>query len=472
MTRDDFLAALRECPLIVSAQASDESPVAHPEILQRMALASVQQGVKIVRMEGPEAIQRTKKATGALVIGLIKRKYHDSEIYITPTLAEVDSLIIAGCEAIALDGTSRARPKGASLRQLISRIHEARLVAIADCDTLESAEAAAQEGADIVSTTLAGYTADRDMTDGPDLEVVRQIAASGAVPVLGEGRYAERWQIEAALRCGAVGVVVGSAINDPVKTTEMLMPHASAKDNVGAVDLGGTWMRFGLFSPEWKLIHVEKEHIDRSREGRIDWIKAQIAASQVVALGVSSGGTIHPETGEVWEAKAIIPEHVGTRFNSSAFGIPTVALNDGLATAWGHACLPQFAGKRVATLALGTGVGFGFVSEGKLWMGKRGEYARINDLPSRHGNIEQLLGGAYLGETPSEDQQQKAIEAFHTALQIARTTLFPDVIVVSGGVGLSKFLSMDIARQRLVESPFGEDAGLFGASALALYPPR
>lgn len=459
----DLLSLLRESPLVASVQASEGSPLEDSETLLRLAQASLVHGARVLRLQGVDAIRLIRSITHAPTIGLIKRSYAGSSVYITATHREVDELLATGCEVIALDGTARPRPNGESLTDLIARIHSGGRLAMADCDTLNSAQQAMAAGADLVGTTLSGYTENSPGHPGPDLDFVRSAAAAG-LPVLAEGRYAEPWQAQAAVRAGAKGVVVGGALNDPVKQTRRFRDAVvlPAKP-VGAVDIGGTWMRFGLFSPDWELLDSERVPLLPDPRERLEWIRTQIARFGTRTVAVGTGGTVDPHTGEVWEAKPIVPEHVGTRFGT----IPGVtALNDGLATAWGHACLPQFAGLRVATLALGTGVGFGLVDRGAIMMGRRGEYPRLNDLSPRPGvSFEDLLGGAALTASPSDSQKAAAQEAAEIALDWIRKLFHPDAVVVCGGIGLADWLKVDAVR-----SPFGKDAGLFGAAALALFP--
>lgn len=464
VTIPELLTMLRNQPLVVSVQASEGSATDHTETLLRMAQASVAQGVRVLRLEGAERVRLIRADTQAVTIGLIKRSYPESAAYITPTEREVDELLQTGCEIVALDATVA----NAAAPALIQRVKSAGRLAMADCDTVEAALRAVDLGADLVGTTLSGYTQNSCEQTGPDLALVRQILRRTRTPVLAEGRYSQRWQVDAALRIGAAGVVVGGAINDTVKTTKSLQPPPRANGPVGAFDIGGTWIRFGVFSPDWDLLEVVREPLPPDRKGREAWISEQLLSSGVVACGVSTGGTVDPATGEVWEAKSIIPDYVGARFD---FDVPTAALNDGLATAWGHACLPDFAGRRVATLALGTGVGCGFVAKGRIWHGPRGEYPRINDLPTARGTIEELLGGAALSPHPDEARREGAVAALRAAVQVLRGAMMPEEIVVCGAVGLSSWMQPVLAELGLRTSPFGADAGLFGAAALALYPP-
>jgi N-acetylmannosamine-6-phosphate 2-epimerase/N-acetylmannosamine kinase len=226
-----------------------------------------------------------------------------------------------------------------------------------------------------------------------------------------------------------------------------------------------------VFSEDLRLLRSERIPLPPEREDREDWIRHQIETNQVARLGVSSGGTIDPITGVVIEAKPIIPNHEGARLSIREFGIPTIALNDGLATAWGHACHPRFAGKRVATLALGTGVGCGFVADHRLWMGPHGEYPRLNDLsPLADQSFEDLLGGASLTADPSNSQKDAARYAAVRAIRTLQALYMPEVIVLCGGVGLSEWLELGDF-ETVVLSPYGADAGLFGAATLALYRP-
>jgi putative N-acetylmannosamine-6-phosphate epimerase len=464
----DFLQQLQACPVIASVQASEGSPVDHPYTLLRLAQASAQEGVHILRLQGAETIRLIKRETGLPVIGLIKRAYEGSEIYITPTRAEVDELISTGCEIIALDGTPRPRPNGDTLQDLVKKIHAAGRLAMADCDSLESLQHAEAAGADILSTTLAGYTSARPQTQGPDLDLLRIAASKFKQPILAEGRFNNPQQVQTALRIGAAGVVIGGALNDPVKQTRAFVsaaPHVT--EPVGAVDIGGTWIRFGLFSPDWKLLESERAELPTGREERLNWIKLQVAKHKVKRLGVSTGGVVDPQTCTVTEAKPLIPDHVGTDFRSLAETV--VALNDGLATAWGHACLPEFAGRRVATLALGTGVGAGFCADGKLFTDSRGDYPRLNDLATTTGETyEDLLGGAALTPAPGDDTKAKAQQALSLALQTLYALYLPDSIILCGGVGLADWLNLS---DNVARTPFGEDAGLYGAAAMALFPP-
>jgi len=464
MTLREFQALCRRMPLIASVQASPGSPLSPPPFLVPLAQASLAEGVSVLRLEGIASIERIRAECGAPpTIGLIKKEYPGSPVYITPTLEEVHALLKVGCEVIALDGTDRARP-AEHLQELIATIHSGGALAMADCDSLESMAYARSCGADLLGTTLHGYTGD-PAAPGPALDLLRAAVRAYGDIVIAEGRYAEPIQAQTARQIGALAVVVGGALNDPIKQTKAFARATRRQaDRVLAVDIGGTWLRAAVVGPE--LGPVVRVALPESPSARLDWIREQAQASGVDKIGISSGGVIDPQSGVVVEAKAIIPGHVGTDFRRGLAGFQVNALNDGLATAWGHACYPEWAGLRVATLALGTGVGCGVVDRGRILMGPNGDYPRLNDLPVDGQTFEDLLGGAALSSTPTDEQMERAQTAAKSAYDIVQKLYHPDMVVVCGGVGFAPWLELPCPK-----SPYGENAGIMGAAMLALDPP-
>lgn len=467
MNLAELQSLLRHAPLVASVQGSPDSPVEHPETLLRLAQASLQSGAKALRLQGVENIRLIRAETHAPVIGLLKVDYEGFAVRITPTLESVRTLIELGCEVIALDGTSRPRPDGSTLRRLIEEIHSAGRIAMADCDNLESVRSALEAGADLVGTTLSGYTEESRSLAGPDLDLVEQASRLAPGRVVAEGRYSEPWQAQAARRRGAVAVVIGGALNDPIKQTRAFASAVEpVLDPVGAIDIGGTWLRFAVVSPSLEVLEVKRTPLRADRAERMAWLQEHVTRSGVRRVGVGTGGVVNPRTREVVAAKPLIPDHVGTVFEFE--GAQTAAMNDGLATAWGHACHPAFAGKRVATLALGTGVGFGLVDRGRILMSAVGEPPHLNDSWTRTGRtFEQVLGGLAISEFGPNADEELLQAVAEEAEQMVSRLFHPDAIVVCGGVGLSGRLSFESA----VITPFGADAGLIGAACLALFPP-
>jgi N-acylglucosamine-6-phosphate 2-epimerase len=203
--------------LIVSCQALEGEPLHGAEIMARLALAAQQGGAAAIRANSPADIRAIRAAVPLPIIGLYKERIAGFEPYITPTVKHAQQIAEAGADVIAVDATNRPRPEGLSLAAFFQRIHEATGCPIlADISTLEEAVAAAEAGAELVSTTLSGYTPYSPQITGPDLELV-SAASRLPVPLLAEGRYHyPEWAAE-ALRRGAYAVIVGGAITRPAE---------------------------------------------------------------------------------------------------------------------------------------------------------------------------------------------------------------------------------------------------------------
>ena len=198
--------------LIVSCQADDASPLAAPEFIRALALAAIQGGARGLRLEGAANIRAVRAVTDLPIIGLIKRRGAFEHVYITPERNDVAAVAEAGADIVAFDATLRDRPVGVA--ELVQEAHARGLVALADIATVEDAEHALEAGADLLSTTLSGYTDSSPQQEGPDLALIAALAARGIYP-LAEGRLRTPDEAAEALRCGAFAVVVGGAITRP-----------------------------------------------------------------------------------------------------------------------------------------------------------------------------------------------------------------------------------------------------------------
>lgn len=220
MSKRDFMLEQIKGKLVVSCQALPEEPLHSSFIMGRMALAAKQGGAAGIRAQSREDILEIKKVTGLPVIGIVKRFYKDSEVYITPTKKEVEELFETGCEIIALDATLRPRPNGEKLEDLAALIHSRGLTAMADCSTYEEAANAEKIGFDCVSTTLCGYTPYSEQLPGPNLALIRRLAEDLHIPVLAEGKINTPADLKAVFQAGAYSAIVGGAITRPQNITK------------------------------------------------------------------------------------------------------------------------------------------------------------------------------------------------------------------------------------------------------------
>lgn len=158
------------------------------------------------------------------IIGIVKRDYADSKVYITPTMKEVDELMEVKPEIIALDATGRLRPKGMTLDDFFRQIKEKypKQLWMADCSTAEEALHADELGFDFIGTTMVGYTEESkgDRIEEDDFRILREILAKAKHKVIAEGNINTPKKVRRVIELGAYSVVVGSAITRPQLITK------------------------------------------------------------------------------------------------------------------------------------------------------------------------------------------------------------------------------------------------------------
>lgn len=200
--------------LVVSCQAYPGEPLRDPRAMMLIAQSAVAGGAAAIRAQGLEDIELIHRNVHVPQIGLWKVSGHD--VFITPTLDTALAVARAGAEIVAIDGTRRPRPDALTLEQTITAIHDqAGTLVMADCGSLDDGRAAQDAGADIVGTTLAGYTGERRHANGPDVALVREMARCIRAPIFAEGRIHTPGQAAQMLEAGAHAVVVGTAITHP-----------------------------------------------------------------------------------------------------------------------------------------------------------------------------------------------------------------------------------------------------------------
>ncbi|TAF05517.1 MAG: N-acetylmannosamine-6-phosphate 2-epimerase [Nostocales cyanobacterium] len=199
--------------LIVSCQAPVDSPLHNPMVIAAMAQASVNNGAVAVRIDTSNHIKSVREKVQVPIIGLWKQVISGSDVYITPQFHHAVAVAEAGADIIAIDATTRNRPGDEQLADIISRIHqELGKPVMADVDTFTSAKLAIDAGADIVGTTLFGYTAETKNFTPPGWELLIEIVEKLDTFIICEGGISSPEQAKKALALGADAVVVGTAI--------------------------------------------------------------------------------------------------------------------------------------------------------------------------------------------------------------------------------------------------------------------
>jgi len=216
---NNLLSKLSEISgLIVSCQAPITSPLHNPTIIAAMAQASANNGAKAVRIDTPNHIKAVKEKVPVPIIGLWKQIVAESDVYITPQFHHALAVAEAGADIIAIDATQRKRPGGEKLVDIIRGIHQQiGKPVMADVDTFTSAKLAIDSGADIVGTTLFGYTEETKNLIPPGWELLKHIVENLKVEhpdilVICEGGISSPEEAKKALELGADAVVVGTAI--------------------------------------------------------------------------------------------------------------------------------------------------------------------------------------------------------------------------------------------------------------------
>lgn len=512
--------------LIVSCQAEAGFPLNTPGHLAAMAATAARGGAGAIRASDPDNIRAIRDAVELPIIGICKRDYPGYAVRITPTRHEVEDIADSGCDIIALDATDRPRPNGETLPDLIRFIHEVcGLAVMADISTFEEGVAAAAAGADLVATTLSGYTdASRNspgpQTTAPDLVLVRKLARRLAVPVVCEGHVSTPQEANAALLAGAYAVVVGSAITRPHLITEGFANAVRGqRQPVIAIDIGGTKIAAALVDGDNQLHELTRLHTETARGGpaileQVVGITSNMVANHdnAAAIGISTGGQIDA-SGEIVGATDMIPRWTGLPLKATVAeqcGLPASLLNDGHAAALAEAQLGAGSGYRsVLCVVIGTGLGGGLVVDARLQAGAHGLAGSVGQLVvrlngGRYASLESVVSGpglrtlyhdvasiraadgeavAHLALTGDEGARQifrLAGQLLGLGLANALHICDADCVVVGGSVASAGDLLLEpardamaqyghpgIARTPIVPAHFGSHAALVGAALFA-----
>ena len=204
--------------LIVSCQALEYEPLHSSYIMQRMAVAAMQGGAVGIRANSVQDIVKIKEEVALPVIGIIKKDYPDSEIYITPTMDEVDALVESGVEIIAMDSTKRLRPGGVRLDTFFKAVKEKypEQIFMADCS--------------VIGTTLRRYTSYTKDVQIPDYEYLQKLVKDTGKIVIAEGGIWTPEQLEKVFEAGAFAAVVGTAITRPCEITKHFVSVIQKKE--------------------------------------------------------------------------------------------------------------------------------------------------------------------------------------------------------------------------------------------------
>lgn len=220
--------------LIVSCQALSTEPLYDSYIMSKMAYAASLGGAVGIRANTVVDILAIRERVSLPVIGIIKEVYPDSDVYITPTMKEVDALVEIGCEIIAVDATNRTRPGGVSFEEFFKEVRAKYpdQLFMADTSCFEEGKLALELGFDLLGTTMSGYTPYTKGTPLPDFTLMKRYKEELGATVIAEGGIWVPEQLVEAFASGAHAAVVGTAITRPMDITKRFVKALEDADKV------------------------------------------------------------------------------------------------------------------------------------------------------------------------------------------------------------------------------------------------
>ncbi len=462
--------------LVVSCQAAVGDPLEDTETIRRIARAVTGAGAGGLRINSAEHIAAIRQDTDVPIIGIEKR-YVEGALRITPDFASAAALARAGASIIALDCTHRTWTFGEPWRRLIERIHnELNLPVMADVATLDEALAAEQAGADFVGPTLNGYTEETRNIHSFNWSLLADMARQIRIPIVAEGHLSTPAEASRAISAGAWCVVVGSAITRPGSITahfvRALQTPAESESAIG-VDIGGTSIKAGIVDRSGSVSHAVEIPTD-AVHGR-DAIAAGLAAvmdkvfsaarNQGITLcgvGIASAGAIDARDGSVFAATDNLPGWAGFKlreFVEHRCNLPVYVVNDAHAAALAELHFgPGRSLTDFVSITIGTGIGGGIVSNGKLVQGQRGfagtighHTIRIDGRPcncGRQGCLEAYVSTASLLREYSERTGRipdPALPDSSQVRQISQLALDGDQAAMSAYAAVAGYLAEGLA---------------------------
>jgi len=477
------------------------------EMVIGFALAALQSGATALRIESAPYVKAVRAATGAPIIGIVKRDLDDSPVRITPFIADVDALADAGADIIAFDATDRPRP--ATMQALVDAAKARGKLTMADCSSLEDARAALAAGVDFVGTTLSGYVGDDEPVD-PDLALIA--AMRRLTPyVIAEGRIRTTEQAAAAAAAGAFSVVVGSAITRTEHVTSWFreaLDEAYKPNEIGkgvlAIDIGGSKSLAVLIE---NYAVTREVQVPTKRDGSPDQWLADIAAAITdwqggyEAVGIAVTGAVGNGNWSALNTATlnIQGEYPLVQKAGEIFAAPAFAMNDAQAAAWGEYRFGGHDAKNIVFLTISTGIGGGIVLNGRPLLGIAGHFGLLRGPSGGAGPLEDQVSGRWIAaQAKAAGHAVEAPDVFAAAHEgadwarriigasAAKVALLcqdihmmidPDCIVIGGGIGLAagyreqveKNLAglPDRLRPRLIAASLGPRAGVIGVADMA-----
>jgi N-acetylmannosamine-6-phosphate 2-epimerase/N-acetylmannosamine kinase len=513
--------------LLVSCQAPEGDPFHDPDSVAHFAQAAERGGAAGLRVNGPRDIEATRRVTGLPIIGIQKREI-SGRLRITPFFDDASALVRAGAQIIAIQCTAGAGQHEA-LRLVAQVRRELDVPVMADIATFEEAIAAEAAGADLIASTMRGYTPETSDVHRFEPDFIARLSKWLQAPVIAEGRVQTPAQAAEALKAGALAVVVGGAITGPelltVRFVSAMRDACSPPPDVIGIDLGGTTTKIAVVSAAGTLVGEAAaptpvgdrasliSHVACLARRKLE--EAQQAGLTIRALGVATAGWVDAAAGRVVYATGNLPGWTGTdlrRDLESELQLPVAVENDANAFAIGESRFGQ--ARRVrdfVCITLGTGVGGACVSSGHLIRGASCFAGALGHIPlvpdgvpcgcglsgcleyyTNAAALVRYAGGAYTcaeaviraaheGDDAGCAALMKYAGYLASGIAIICQMLDPELVILAGGIAQNnpmlvsslieavprRIMASQMRRLKIVRSELGYYAGVFGAGAIA-----
>ncbi|MFH8769982.1 ROK family protein [Streptomyces sp. NPDC085866] len=352
------------------------------------------------------------------------------------------------------------------------------------------------------------------------LDRLRHAGAASRAQLARETGLSKPTVSSALASLAAAGLVheVGTHAPERGRVAVLYAPDPAAGYALG-VDIGRSWLRVALADLDGTVVaRSDVRNPARGADALADLVVG--TARQVVAnSGVNPAEVVHGVVGTPgvydekqrrvryamhlpgWGRAGLLDRLRGE------LGIPLEVHNDANLAALGEYTYGVGAGSRLfAYILIGTGLGMGVVSEGRLFTGAHGLAGEIGFLPwpgrqkperledavsgvavveaARHFGMrgqltaKAVFDAARQGNTAAVQAVELEGERIAHTVAAAAAVLDPDLVVLGGGVGHSVDLLLRPVREhlrtltplrpKLAPSRLGEDAVLLGAVATAL----
>lgn len=491
--------------LVVSCQAHEPDGCYGVDVMTRMAVAAELGGASGIRTDDPDHVASIRKAVKLPIIGIYKQDIEGFAPRITLNMDRVADIVNAGADIIAIEATDRPHPFNTTGFELITQTKaKYDVVVMADCSTIHEAELAYKAGADILSSTMSGYTPYSLHIPTPDFEMVAEMKKRWPDRfIICEGRVNSPEQAGRLIRHGADAVCCGSNIIRPIYVTQhyvaKMKPYPQGSP-VLAVDIGGTKIACGVVAPDGTVSGVEKvptpgdtaEHICESVITVAKKVFGMWKGDKIEKCGISTGGTINYK-GDIIYATDTLAGWKGFPLKQrveEALKLTVTVVNDGNAAALGEATYGVAKNcHSVLGITVGTGFGAGVVIDGEIYSGtldnainmgaiiaqvggKKSDKvvgaleayvsgrAVYNEYVDRTGDAKKYADGKAVGDAAlaGDFDAKKAVEKVCEWLGIGIATIVachnPEMVVIGGSVADLGEMFINTVRQEFEAHAF------------------